>query len=218
MLQAYARIVGASAACEWTDSLGRALDDAALLQIFESRKSDGPIVVVYWIRDAMSVVALPYARPVFRRILRGIRLLPDDTPGGRATAVYFQNLGGRVYLLDLPGTDARLRQLTRVLRERTSCAFAVDGGGPYGHVGTGLIGLAAAIGARIIPIAVWCTPALIAAPHSRVRVPLPFAKMAGVLGEEIVVERKGNRRATADHVQVELERLGDLARANARAL
>jgi len=217
MLRAYARIVGRRTTCRWTDARGRLLDDDALLSAFGCTDGDGPTVVVYWIRDAMAVVTLPYARPVFRRILSEFRLLPDDTVGGRASAAYFRDLGGRYRLLALPGTRERLRQLAQVIREPISCAFAVDGGGPYGHVGTGLIGLAAAINARILPIAVVAKPSIVAAPSSRVRIPLPLSRVVGVVGESLRVQRHSDRRQIAEQVRSSLNALGAAAGILARA-
>lgn len=216
MLQLYARIVGKRARCRWTDSRGRVLSDEDLLGAFGCLGGTAPAIVVYWIRDAMAVVALPYARPAFRRIVEHIRLLPDDTISGRACAAYFQNIGGQFHLLALPGDHDRLRQLAKIIREPISCAFPVDGGGPYGRVGTGLVGLAAAIGARIVPISVWATPAIIAAPRSRVRIPLPSCRLVGVVADEIVVDRHSNRRLVAEQVRESLNNLGEIARTSSR--
>jgi len=217
VLGAYAHIVARSVTCRWADARGRLLDDEALLSAF-SCASERPAVAVYWIRDALSVVILPYARPVFRRILSGYRLLPDNTLGGRASAAYFRDLGGRYRLLALPGSRERLRQLAEVIREPVSCAFAVDGGGPYGHVGTGLVGLAVAINARILPIAVVATPAFVAAPYSRVRIPLPGSRIAGVVGDSIAVRRHVDRRHVAEEVKNSLNAIGEAARALARSI
>ncbi len=213
VLQLYSWVVGRSASCRWIDARGRALGNQGLLRAFESGGEAGPVIVVYWTRDTMAVATLPYAAPVFRHVVERVRMVLDDTIGGRASAVYFHNLGGQCRLLALPGSHDRLRQLAQIMRERMSCAFAVDGGGPYQHVGTGVIGLAAALGAHIVPVVIRATPAIVTAPRSRVRIPVPFCRIVGVVGDGLAFGHQSDRRLAAEQLRIALIGLDGVARA-----
>jgi lysophospholipid acyltransferase (LPLAT)-like uncharacterized protein len=68
------------------------------------------------------------------------------------------------------------------MTRRSSCAFPVDGGGPYRQVGTGIVTLAASLRAAIVPLAAVVRPAVPSLHGSRVRVPLPRAVWASFSG------------------------------------
>lgn len=164
-----------------------------------------PIIITYYIADALGVAALGLMHRQFGDLMRSVRCLVDDTVAGRASGSLIAHLGGRIALLPCADDPDRMRAVSAVIKSGESCAFPVDGGGPYRHVGTGIVGLAASLRAAIMPIAAHATSAVVLAPQSRVRVPLPGSRIVGAMGAGVAVTRASDRRMVA----VELKRTLD---------
>jgi lysophospholipid acyltransferase (LPLAT)-like uncharacterized protein len=171
-----------------------------------------PIVVTYYIADALGVASLGLMHRQLGDLLRSVRCLVDDTVAGRACASMIAHLGGRISLLPRIDDPDRMRAVHGVIRSGESCAFPVDGGGPYREVGTGIVGLAASLKAMIVPIAARPTPALVVAPQSRVRVPLPWSRVVGAIGAGVQVDRTRDRRAVANALKGALDELATAVR------
>jgi lysophospholipid acyltransferase (LPLAT)-like uncharacterized protein len=180
------------------------------------RDSDRRSLLTYWIGDALAVATLACIHPAFLAVMREFRCVVDDTIGGRISASLVGRLGGTCTLLPLPGDPERLRRVHGLIVDRASCAFPVDGGGPYRRVGTGLIGLASALQASIVPLAVHAFPSVPVTPWSRVRLPLLGSRVVCGMGELIPVQPQSDRRAVAEKVRDTLETLGRLARHSMR--
>ncbi|MEO6027056.1 MAG: hypothetical protein ABIR79_09355 [Candidatus Binatia bacterium] len=208
MVEPYLHWIARSSEWAWTDPRGRFVDGSHIDPRLESLTRRGqPVILSYYIADALGVATLGLMHVEFRRLMRGLRCLVDDTVAGRVSGAMIEHLGGRFALLPRPGDPDRLRGVHGVIRSGGSCAFPVDGGGPYRQVGTGIIGLAASLNAVIVPFAVRVTPAIVFAPQSRVRVPMPRCRAVAAMGDEIRVARGGDRRATAAVLKDALDQL-----------
>ncbi len=208
LVEPYLHWIARSSEWAWTDTRGRLVDGTQIDPRLASLARRGqPFILSYYIADALGVATLGLMHVEFRRLMRSLRCLVDDTVAGRVSGAMIEHLGGRFALLPRPGDPERLRGLQGVIRSGGSCAFPVDGGGPYREVGTGIIGLAASLNAVILPFAVRVTPAIVFAPQSRVRVPVPRCRAVAAMGDEIRVDRRGDRRATAAALKGALDEL-----------
>lgn len=208
MVEPYLHWIARSSEWAWTDPRGRLVDGSQVdPRLARLTRRGQPIILTYYIADALGVATLGLMHVEFRRLMRGLRCLVDDTVAGRVSGAMIGHLGGRHALLPRPGDPDRLRSVQGVIRSGGSCAFPVDGGGPYRQVGTGIIGLAASMNAVIVPFAVRVTPAIVFAPQSRVRVPVPRCRAVAAMGDEIGVARGGDRRATAAALKDALDQL-----------
>jgi lysophospholipid acyltransferase (LPLAT)-like uncharacterized protein len=182
----YLRRVARTARLRCIDVGGGPLDVATMVRALAPTGPDGrPIVMVYWGADAIAVAALPFLEPAFVTVARGLTFLFDETFGGHVCASLVAELGVRRVMLDRPKRPERLEQLQAVMRRGGSYAFAVDGGGPYFQVGSGVATLARTLKARIVPLAVLARPAIPWVHPSRITFPLPRCRMTAALGDPI---------------------------------
>jgi lysophospholipid acyltransferase (LPLAT)-like uncharacterized protein len=208
----YLRAVGNKCVPLCVDHEGRALSPTERIRTLRLMPNNGrPVLVVYWIADVLTLAILPFCEPASRQLLRSVDVFVDATLEGHVTGRLIELLGGRYRMLQLPGHPGRLKQLHEVMAERASCALAVDGGGPYRQVGTGLPTLSSALGALIVPVAARASRTVTLAPRSRVRVPLPGCRVALAIGDALSVAREAPRRLAAEQVRDALDRLGAVA-------
>lgn len=207
-----------SASLRWVDGDGRLLDERSVeRRLATLRRRESPVIMSYYIADALGVATLALAHGRFFEWMQGLRCIVDDTFAGRASAAIIAALGGRFTVLALPGDSERVRGVYEVIRAGGSCAFPVDGGGPYREVGTGVVALAASLGAAIVPVSAGLSPALTFAPQSRVRVPTPKCRLVAAIGDEVSVGRGANRREVADALEGTLDALAHVVRTTAGA-
>jgi lysophospholipid acyltransferase (LPLAT)-like uncharacterized protein len=145
------------------------------------------------------------ADPAIRGFFGSVRFLLDETVGGRTSGNVIKRLGGRYLLLHRSPHVERLRQLRHVIEDGDSCAFAVDGGGPYFQTNTGIIGLAASMGAAIIPIGARATPALTVPGGLQLQVPLPRCRVGVAVGTPIEVGGRDDRQEAAGRLKIALD-------------
>lgn len=206
--RAYLERIAPATSCICVDREGRKLEDEQVREAL--RHGEASTCFVYWIADAMSVALLPFVHPVFRDIPRGVHFLFDDTFWGRVCARFQTGLGGECIVLARRGNPERLRQIRRLMVHDGSFALAVDGGGPYRSLGSGIVSLANALGAAIVPIAVHASPALRIALRSEVRLPCPRSSVAVALGKSIRVPHEAARSQVTEQVRLELDELRSL--------
>jgi len=181
------------------------------------RRREKPTILSYYIADALGVATLALVHDEFLQWMRSLRCIVDDTLTGRVSAAIVESLGGRFTVLPLPGDPERVQGVYGIIRARGACAFPVDGGGPYREVGTGVVGLAASLGATIVPVSVRLAPELSFAPQSRVRVPTPRCRLVVAMGDEVRVGREADRRALAAALKGTLDELSNVVRVTARS-
>lgn len=217
LLERYLRAIARRAAITYADPDGRllgAVDVGATIDAVLARTQ--PIVATYWIDDALGVAVLPFVHPAFARLLASVTCVIDDTFAGRAAGRYLERIDGQYALLGVPGAPERLAQVHALMARGSSCAFPVDGGGPYHAVGTGIVTLAASLRAALLPIAAVVRPSVPSLHRSRVRIPLPRTRIGVVVGRPFSVERRDDRGAVAMRLKRALDHLGATARGATR--
>jgi hypothetical protein len=210
-LQAYLRFVARHSSYVAIDQRGASLD---LTTLVERLAQYGPrLVATYWIDNALPFATLSFAHPGLAAFARGFRFLIDDTYGGRLSAHALASVGGRYAMLARPGDALRMKQISAVIAERACCIFPVDGGGPYRQAGTGIIGLATALKAAILPVAVRASRSF-AFPHrSRIHIPIAGGRVAVGLGDAITVQKSDLRVEVAARLKSALDNLEATTRA-----
>jgi lysophospholipid acyltransferase (LPLAT)-like uncharacterized protein len=164
-------------------------------------------IITYWVADSLAVTLLPFASAALGGALVDMEFLVDETFGGRVTAAVIGRAGGTTRMLALPGDPRRLHALRDVMRTPRKYGFAVDGGGPYGEVGTGIVGLAGTLGATILPLAATARPAIGLGHASQVKLPLPRCRLNLAVGLPLTVHRHADRRAIATQLREALRSL-----------
>jgi lysophospholipid acyltransferase (LPLAT)-like uncharacterized protein len=143
---------------------------------------------------------VPWANAHLART-RGARLacvLTSRSRDGEILARYVRRFGLEV----VRGSTSRggavaLRALTRAVRAGTDVAVVPDGPrGPRERVQPGVVHLAAATGAPVVPLAFAAHPARRLSTWDRFLVPLPFARAAVVFGQAATVAPDADRAAS----------------------
>ncbi len=210
-LRAYVRRDARRSTYAAVDAAGAALDVDRLVDTV-ARAGDR-LVATYWIDNALPFATLPFANAGLLAFARRFRFLIDDTFGGRLSGYAIGSVGGHYTMLALPGNPLRLTQVSAVIAEGESCIFPVDGGGPYREAGTGIVGLATALAASIVPLTVQASRAVTFPHRSRLTVPLPGGRIVVGVGNPIAVRKDTPRRAAAAAVKQALDGLETIARA-----
>jgi len=210
VLSRYLRSTARWGVARYVDERGRALDSVDVRGALASRADGRPLLPVYWGADAIAVATLPFLGPPFLEAARRITFLFDETFGGRVCAGLVNQLGGQSVMLAPAGRPERLEHLSLVLRRGGSFAFAVDGGGPYFRVGTGVASLARALKAFVVPLACAATPAIPWLHRSGISFPLPRCRVTAAIGRPI--DGSGPRQTVVEEIQAALDSLGHVVR------
>lgn len=157
---------------------------------------DEPLIFAAWHGQTLML-------PLFNRRLRSVRgarpvrVLASRSLDGELLARFVRAFGlGVVRGSSSRGGTAALRALLAALRAGYDVAVAPDGPrGPAGHVQPGVVLLAVATGAPIVPIAFGARPNRRLGSWDACVVPAPFARCAYVLGPAMRVERHADREA-----------------------
>lgn len=203
LLRAYLRSVARRSVYSAVDGNGRPLDVARLAETVGEYGER--LVATYWIDNALPFATLSFAQPGLVAFAQRFRFLIDDTFGGRLSGYAIASAGGRYAMLALPGNPLRLKQVSRVIAAGGSCIFPVDGGGPYRQAGTGIVGLAGALKASIVPLSVQASRSFTLPHRSGIRVPLPGGRIVVGIGGPIVVRKEDARREVAALVKRSLD-------------
>jgi hypothetical protein len=105
------------------------------------------------------------------------------------------------------GATALLRALIRRVRGGETIGMLPDGPrGPSGVAKPGIVALARATGARLVPVGVAAAPVVRFGSWDRARLPLPFARVRCIYGEPLAVPRDASPEALeAARVRFEAE-------------
>src|SRR5207244_1658383 len=76
--------------------------------IVSAMTSGRPLIVTYWIADALAVALLPLIDSAFAELMAAVTCVIDDTFAGRVAGRYIAHIEGRSMMLALPGDSARL--------------------------------------------------------------------------------------------------------------
>jgi lysophospholipid acyltransferase (LPLAT)-like uncharacterized protein len=202
LLLFYLRAVGRHARLQCRDEAGALLEGAAAARrITTACEENRAAVLTYWVADSLAISMLPFAHDALAGAFGRVEFLVDETFGGLVTATVIRRAGGLARVLALPGDPRRLQVLREVLRVRRAYGFAVDGGGPYGQVGTGVVGLAGTLDGVILPMAARARPAVGLRHRSCVSLPLPGCRLEVGVGTPLRVDRYADRRAVAESLR-----------------
>jgi len=172
-----------------------------------------PLIYAVW---HGRILMVPWVNARLRRTrgARCVRVLASRSRDGELAA----RLAARFGLSVVRGSSSRsggaaLRELTAAVRAGEDVAVVPDGPrGPRERVQAGVIVLAAATGAPIVPCGFAARPARRLASWDRFLVPLPFARAAVVFGKPAGVPRDADRetaRADLERVLAEVSEFAD---------
>jgi lysophospholipid acyltransferase (LPLAT)-like uncharacterized protein len=173
---------------------------------------DQPLIYAVW---HGRILMIPWLTARLRRTrgARAVRVLASRSRDGELVARWVTRFGLSV----VRGSSSRggaeaLRSLAASVRAGQDVAVVPDGPlGPPERVQAGIVVLAAATGAPIVPLAFAARPARRLASWDRFLVPLPFARAAVVFGAAATVSRDVDRETARVHVERALHDVTELA-------
>jgi lysophospholipid acyltransferase (LPLAT)-like uncharacterized protein len=175
-------------------------------------RSAHPLIYAVW---HGRILIVPWLNARFRRTegARGVRVLASRSRDGELVAAFVRRFGMEVVRgSSSRGGAAALLELARAVRDGEDVAVVPDGPrGPSCHAQAGIVSLAAATGAPIVPLGVAARPARRLASWDRFMVPAPFARCAVVFGPVVQVGRDDDREAVRAAVERALQSATDRA-------
>ena len=199
VLCAYLQRIGSSLriGIALSDGVIRPTLDDAISELSNSQELTGATLLPLWTYDQITLLSLGFTRTSIKTLLHRFKFFVDDSFGGLVMNGAVARIQGSVISISDKDPAARLRSLRSVMSEQPAAFLVVDGRGPYFRVGTGLINLAYAIGATIVPCSAHASPALkIRGRAASISLPLPNSRIAVSLGAPIHFGLK-QREATA---------------------
>jgi len=161
-----------------------------------------PLIYGVWHARILMVPWLN-ARIRQRQAARRVTVLASRSRDGRLMAEFAQRFG----LAVVRGSSSRggleaLRDLMRALRAGDDVAMVPDGPrGPACRLQGGIVALAAATGAPIVPLGVAASPARRIGSWDRFMVPLPFGRCGVAFGGLVEVKRHDDREEARARVE-----------------
>ncbi|HEV8471899.1 MAG TPA: lysophospholipid acyltransferase family protein [Methylomirabilota bacterium] len=171
-----------------------------------------PLIYAVW-HGRILIVPWLNARLREREGARCVRVLASRSRDGELVAAFVRRFGLDVVRgSSSRGGAAALRALARAVRAGEDVAVVPDGPrGPACRLQAGIIALAAATGAPIVPLGVAARPARRLASWDRFMVPAPFARCAVVFGAALDVGRDADRETQRARVERALQDVTDAA-------
>ena len=177
-----------------------------------------PVVLAFWHEYNLAL----YVMAAVRRGDLPHASFTTDTPRGTVIATIFERLArypGQVEILRLPAEQDReaARTLARRLGDLGRAGFSLvvtpDGPwGPYRVAKPGALIVARQAGLPIVPVAVRARPAIrLSKRWDRQLIPLPFSRIALVMGPQLLIPPKGPLRGLLPALQAALEAVAGLA-------
>lgn len=165
-------------------------------------QSGHPLIYGVWHARILMVPWLN-ARIRQQEAARRVTVLASRSRDGRLMAEFAQRFG----LAVVRGSSSRggleaLRDLMRALRAGDDVAMVPDGPrGPACRLQGGIVALAAATGAPIVPLGVAASPARRLGSWDRFMVPLPFGRCGVAFGGLVEVKRQEDREKARARVE-----------------
>jgi hypothetical protein len=171
-----------------------------------------PLIYAVW---HGRILVVPWLNARLRRTdgARPVRVLASRSRDGELMAAFARRFGLAVVRgSSSRGGAAALRALARAVRAGEDVAMVPDGPrGPACRLQAGIVALAAATGAPIVPVGVAARPARRLGSWDRFMVPLPFARCAVVFGEASAVKRRDDREEARVRIERALQDATDAA-------
>jgi len=183
------------------------------VEALEPRWAAGqPLIYAVW---HGRILMIPWLTARMRRTrgARALRVLASRSRDGEMVARWATRFGLSVVRgSSSRGGAAALRALAASVRAGEDVAVVPDGPrGPRERLQAGLVVLAAATGAPIVPLAFAARPARRLASWDRFLVPLPFARAAVVFGTAATVPRGADRETVRADVERALREVTEAA-------
>jgi hypothetical protein len=176
--------------------------------------NEGPRLFYCYRNQDVVALALVLCRESSASSIRSVRVVVDDSLGGRLSAGLGSEMGHDVLWLRRSPFGQRARDVQTLIRTQRSIGIAVDTGGPYGEVRSSLPRLAARCGARLVPVAAMASPSLPIWPRPWIGVPLPGAVLSFAVGEAV---EGGDSPEVLRRLQASLDRAVEHARSQLRS-
>jgi lysophospholipid acyltransferase (LPLAT)-like uncharacterized protein len=174
-----------------------------------------PLIYAVW---HGRILLVPWLNARLRRRdgARGVRVLASRSRDGQLIADFVKRFGLEVVRgSSSRGGAAALHELAHAVQAGEDVAIVPDGPrGPARRLQPGIVALAAATAAPIVPVGVAARPARRLASWDRFVVPAPFARCGLVFGPPLEVKRHDDR----EEARVRIERALDAATDAADAL
>ena len=161
------------------------------------------VIVPFWSAHQLTLGVLTTNRCGFRPAFDRFEIVADDSLGGQIV----RDIGRRLAVPMRPlhvGKPERLADLAAWMRSPAPFFIAVDGGGPYGTVQTGIVRLAARLASTVWPIALSARRS-IRVPRIIAEMPLPRTTVAVALAKPFVITRDLPADAAANLVKASLD-------------
>lgn len=177
-----------------------------------------PLIYAVW-HGRILLVPWLAARLRHREGARGVRVLASRSRDGQLMTDFARRFGlGVVRGSSSRGGAAALHELAHAVRAGEDVAIVPDGPrGPARRAQPGIVALAAATGAPIVPVGVAARPARRLASWDGFLVPAPFARCALVFGVLVEVKRHDDREEARLRVERALDAATDAADARVGA-
>jgi hypothetical protein len=158
----------------------------ALGELSTSSVIAGPALLPLWTYDQINLLSLGFASDSVKGLLNHFKFFVDDSFGGTVMHTALRRIDGDTITISDRDPAARLRALRQVIADQPAAFLVVDGRGPYFRIGTGLINLAYAIGATVVPCSAQVSHALrLRGRSARVSIPLPRSRIVVSLGTPV---------------------------------
>ena len=178
----------------------------AISELSQSSILSGPALLPLWTYDQVNLLSLGFASDNVKALLRRFKFFVDDSFGGTVMHNAISRINGNIISISDKDPAARLRSLRRVVADQPAAFLVVDGRGPYFRIGTGLINLAYAIGATVVPCSAQVSHALrLRGRTARISIPLPRSRIVVSLGAPIYFTAS-KRQVSAEREASTLER------------
>ena len=142
-----------------------------------SDASHGHVIVPFWSAHQLTVALLAAEQFCMHEVRERFEVVVDDSLGGEIMRRTGERFGLRLRQIHTRGNPRRFEDVGAWLRNPGPFFIAVDGGGPYGSVPTGIVRLAVRLDSTVRPLAVRARPAL-RCPGLVAEMPLPGATLA----------------------------------------
>jgi lysophospholipid acyltransferase (LPLAT)-like uncharacterized protein len=171
-----------------------------------------PLIYAVW---HGRILMIPWLNARLRRTrgARPVRVLASRSRDGELVARWVGRFGlGVVRGSSSRGGAEALRALAAALQAGEDVAVAPDGPrGPRERLQAGVVVLAAATGAPIVPVGFAARPARRLASWDRFLVPWPFARAALVFGQAVTVARDADRQTARAELEWALGEVTEIA-------
>ena len=194
-LYAYLRSIGATLRIRIAlpDSPAIADTEDGAARLLRLSTVSAPLVFPLWTTDQVNLLATAFGSRHLRNLAaEHFRFFVDDSVGGIIMDGLLRRLG--LGTIEISDTDpaARLRTLRSFVQSKPTAFLVVDGRGPYFQVGSGIVNLARATHATLVPCAAAASATVtLYSRGARVAVPLPRSEIRVAFGKPRFFDGRG---------------------------